>query len=86
MSKQAPQDALMSENKGSESPKVPYRATFTWNPPLENPDLSPEPIDGIPVMNVQRKKFEFESNRLQEKLREDLSRQRKNERQKKMDA
>ena len=70
------------QNIGSESIKMPYMATFTWHPPIENPEQSPEPIEGIPTSNVRRKTFEYETKRIQDMSREELSRQRKSARQK----
>ena len=89
MSEESPRvtSKIEDETKSDSTPQPNglYRAKFTWNPPPEDPELSPDPLDCIPLENVQRKKFQHESNRLQEKSREDLSQMRKNERQRKMD-
>ena len=86
MSQEEQEVTSMVEGGQGESfkPKEPYRVTFTFHPPENNPTLSPQPIDVISRSNIQRKKFEYESCRLQETSREELSCQRKSARQKKV--
>ena len=49
----------------NESPKLrePYRAKVIWNPSVDQPDLSPEPLEGISTGNIKRRTVEAKKER-----------------------